>query len=65
MKKYFKWVIRFTIGSYLLIGIGVVMVLSGCSQFEEKLNNQQYYMCDKSESLLLCDSTAHCVGYLE
>ena len=43
----------------------LVLLLTGCSALEEKLMKDHYMVCDKSESLLMCDSTDNCVGYLE
>ena len=47
--------------------IVLVLLLTGCSALEEKLMKDRHMICDKSESLLICDSAKldSCVGYLE
>ena len=47
--------------------IVLVLLLTGCSALQEKFVKPPYTMCDKNESLLICDSAelTHCWGYLE
>ena len=48
--------------------IVLVVFLTGCSALEEKLTQPPpFYMCDKNETLLMCDSADvdNCWGYLE
>jgi hypothetical protein len=48
--------------------IVLVLFLTGCSALEEKfVSPAPFYMCDKSETLLMCDSADldNCWGYLE
>ena len=46
--------------------IVLVLLLTGCSALEEKFVKPPHTMCDKSESLLICDSADldNCAGYL-
>tara|TARA_B100000809_G_C14776270_1_gene401296 strand:+ start:374 stop:571 length:198 start_codon:yes stop_codon:yes gene_type:complete len=46
--------------------IVLVLLLTGCSALEEKLMKDRHMICDKSESLLICDSADlnNCAGYL-
>ena len=46
----------------------LVLFLAGCHMFEEKLAEPPpFYTCDKSETLLVCDTAElkDCWGYLE
>jgi hypothetical protein len=48
--------------------IVLVLLLTGCSALEKKfVSPAPFYMCDKNESLLMCDSADldNCWGYLE
>ena len=48
--------------------IVLVVLLTGCSALEEKLTQPPpFYMCDKSEQLLICDTAdlTECDGYLK
>ena len=47
--------------------IVLVLLLTGCSVLEEKFVKPPHTMCDKNESLLICDSADlnNCAGYLE
>ena len=47
--------------------IVLVVLLTGCSALEEKLTQPPpFYMCDKSETLLMCNSAdlENCWSYL-
>ena len=37
MRKYLTWVMLLTISTYLIIAIALVILLTGCSQFEAKI----------------------------
>ena len=37
MKKYLTWVMLSTIITYSIIGIALVILLTGCSEFEAKI----------------------------
>ena len=74
MRKYFTWVMSLTISTYLIIAIALVILLTGCAEFEKEMMIKRQYMesppftmCDESESLLICDSAelTNCWGYLE
>jgi hypothetical protein len=74
MRKYFNWAMSLTILTYLIIAIALVILLTGCSEFEKEMMIKRQYMesypftmCDENESLLICDSEdlVHCWGYLE
>ena len=47
--------------------IVLVVLLTGCSMLEEKFVKPPYPLCDKNESLLMCDSAdlENCWSYLE
>jgi hypothetical protein len=73
MRKYFTWVMSLTTLTYFIIAIALVILLTGCSEFEREMMikkqhmEKPFTMCDESESLLICDSAelTHCWGYLE
>ena len=46
--------------------IVLVLLLTGCSALQEKFVKPPHTMCDKNESLLICDSAdlENCAGYL-
>jgi hypothetical protein len=37
MRKYFTWVMSLTISTYLIIAIALVILLTGCSEFQTKM----------------------------
>ena len=37
MRKYFTWVMLLTISTYLIIAIALAILLTGCSEFEAKI----------------------------
>ena len=39
MRKYFSWIMFFTGSIYLIIAIALAILLTGCSEFETKINN--------------------------
>tara|TARA_R110002110_G_scaffold16551_2_gene71590 strand:+ start:1576 stop:1731 length:156 start_codon:yes stop_codon:yes gene_type:complete len=39
MRKYFNWIMLLTVSTYLIIGIALAILLTGCSEFETKINN--------------------------
>ena len=47
--------------------IVLVLLLTGCSALQEKFVKPPHTLCDKNETLLICDSAKldSCVGYLE
>ena len=47
--------------------IVLVLLLTGCSALQEKFVKPPHTLCDKTESLLICDSANldSCAGYLE
>ena len=47
--------------------IVLVLLLTGCSALQEKFVKPPHMLCDKNESLLICDSAKldSCVGYFE
>ena len=46
--------------------IVLVLLLTGCSALQEKFVKPPHMLCDKNESLLICDSADlnNCAGYL-
>lgn len=46
--------------------IVLVLLLTGCSALQEKFVKPPHTMCDKNESLLICDSADldSCAGFL-
>ena len=37
MRKYFTWVMLLTISTYLVIAIAIVILLTGCTEFQTKM----------------------------
>ena len=50
MRKYFTWVMLLTISTYLVIAIALVILLTGCSEFEMKIEEMNQLQCQPVDS---------------
>jgi len=57
MRKYFTWVMSLTIVTYLIIAIALVSLLTGCSEFETKIEEMNQLNCRPDVS--------ECSGFLK
>ena len=54
MRKYLTWVMLLTISTYLIIAIALAILLTGCSEFETKIDmmkSEQITCAEADESL--------------
>ena len=55
MRKYFTWVMLLTISTYLVIAIALVILLTGCAEFQTKIDMMKdEQMTCKLEDQSLC-----------
>jgi|TARA_R100001530_G_scaffold1543_1_gene2804 hypothetical protein len=66
MRKLFTWMIRLTILGYIFTGLMVVSVLTGCAEFQAKIE-QQSLIPDRVPDQLTCtpvtDFGNECAGW--
>ena len=55
MRKYFTWVILLTISTYLIIAIALAILLTGCAEFQTKVDmmKSEQLTCT-AEDMTLC-----------
>ena len=55
MRKYLTWVMLLTISTYLIIAIALAILLTGCSEFETKMDmmKSEQLTCS-AEDMTLC-----------
>ena len=52
MRKYFTWVMTLTISTYLIIAIALVILLTGCAEFQTKLDMMEQMNCQPPHNTL-------------
>ena len=54
MRKYFTWVMLLTISTYLVIAIALVILLTGCAEFQTKVDmmKSEQLTCSAEEESL-------------